>query len=74
MGLGGPPVELVHSFGAIVFNSHGEVLVLWERSWWGFPKGRPQAQEAPCETAARDTLEETGAPVSAIRRQAKGEY
>ena len=56
-----------YSFGAVVFRKTDRVeylLVKHARSGhWGFPKGHPDNQETPHETAIREILEETNTAV-----------
>ena len=47
------------SYGAVVFHE-GRVLMVRTRKGWSFPKGHPEGQELPAETARREVLEETG--------------
>ena len=53
------------SYGGVVFDDEGRVLLREPRGHfdgyvWTFPKGRPDGDETPEETALRETLEETG--------------
>jgi len=61
-------IERRHSYGVIPFykNERGEyevLLILQSRlgpKVWGFPKGTPEGEETPIETARREVCEEIG--------------
>ncbi len=65
------PVEQAFSAGGVVIRdgTHGPELVLGrrrrdrQRSVWSLPKGTPEANETPAETALREVTEETGLAV-----------
>jgi len=50
------------SFGIIpILKSTGEYLIIQSKEGkWGFPKGHPEGNEAPLQTALRELAEETG--------------
>lgn len=59
--------EVRHSYGVIpLTKKEGTVRVLLikqkhpEIEYWTFPKGTPEGEETPLETAIRETKEETG--------------
>ena len=65
--IGEPPVATV---GALIFNRHGEVLVLRTHKWsnkWGIPGGKIKANETAEAALVRETREETGLEISKIR-------
>lgn len=50
----------VRAAGGIVRNDRGQVLMIFRRDVWDFPKGKAEAGETIEETAVREVLEETG--------------
>ncbi len=65
-------MEPDRSFGAVVFRSQNDMeahkrlyLLVHQASGnhWDHPKGHPEQDETPVETAAREILEETGVSV-----------
>ena len=58
------------SFGVVpVFREAGGLkflLVQHHAGHWGFPKGHPEEDETPVETARRECLEETGVELSEL--------
>jgi ADP-ribose pyrophosphatase len=49
------------SYGIIPFRDQGDILIVQDRhNNWGFPKGHPDGEESPKETAIRELEEETG--------------
>jgi 8-oxo-dGTP pyrophosphatase MutT (NUDIX family) len=71
---GGLPVERAFSAGGVVLRhtDHGAELVLGRRqrdrdhSIWSLPKGTPDGDETPEETAVREVNEETGLEVRIV--------
>jgi bis(5'-nucleosidyl)-tetraphosphatase len=59
-----------HSYGVIPLRlSHGEwwvYLVQHQAGHWNFPKGHPEPNETPQETAQRELYEETGFTIVAF--------
>lgn len=57
-----------YSFGAVVYRKTDRIEYLLIKhvagGHWGFPKGHPDDQETPHETAVREILEETNAKVA----------
>ncbi len=57
----------VEAFGIIPFKKESGLKVLLvlhhEGDYWGFPKGRPEPDESPMESARRELKEETGLDV-----------
>ena len=52
------------SFGVIPFREKGDILIVQDsHNNWGFPKGHPNPNESPKETAARELFEEAGLEV-----------
>ena len=54
---------LIDSYGAVVFRetaSGPEILMIYHRKGWGFPKGHPLQGESETVCAAREVREETG--------------
>lgn len=50
-----------HSFGGIVVNARGQVLIVQQRGQtWSFPKGKIEAGEDPLACARREIYEEAG--------------
>jgi len=61
----------IDSCGAVVFRETSagpEVLMIFHRLGWGFPKGHRQAGESEARCAEREVLEETGIRISADSR------
>ena len=60
----------VESFGVVPFrrdeSGQIEVLLILHRKGkhWGFPKGKPNPQETPLESASRELKEETGLDIA----------
>lgn len=66
------------AYGGVVFDEQGNILIREPRNHydgyvWTFPKGRPDPDETPEQTALRETLEETGAAAQ-ILAPIPGEY
>lgn len=59
-----------HSYGIIPLRKSNEaweiLIVQLHAGHWGFPKGHPEPQETPLETAKRELFEETGLIVSQL--------
>ncbi|MBN9377806.1 MAG: hypothetical protein BGO14_04275 [Chlamydiales bacterium 38-26] len=59
-----------HSYGIIPLKREGQswnvLLVQLHAGHWGFPKGHPEPQETPLETATRELFEETGLGISQL--------
>lgn len=57
-------IRYEHSYGIIPLKKDGHVwnvlLVQLHAGHWGFPKGHPDPEERPFETAERELFEETG--------------
>ena len=73
-----PHLRKVPAYGAVVFNSEGQVLLREVRNHfdgyvWTFPKGRLQHGETPEAAATREALEETGVEAR-IDEQMPGVY
>jgi 8-oxo-dGTP pyrophosphatase MutT (NUDIX family) len=52
-------------YGGVIFNARGEVLLRepsnhFDGYVWTFPKGAPEHNESPAQTALREVREETG--------------
>ncbi len=61
------------AYGGVVINSHGQVLLRepaghYKGDFWTFPKGKPEADESPEQTALREVLEETGYRVAIVAK------
>ena len=61
------------SYGGVAFDRVGRVLLRepsghFDDYVWTFPKGRPNSDETPEETALRETLEETGVGCKVVAR------
>lgn len=52
---------LVHAAGGIVSNESNEILMIFRRGLWDFPKGKVEKGEQFEEAALREVQEETGA-------------
>ena len=52
--------QYVRAAGGIVRNGEGQILMIFRRGLWDFPKGKAEAGETIEETAVREVLEETG--------------
>lgn len=50
----------IFAAGGIVFNDNDEVLMIYRRGFWDFPKGKIEEGESPEEAALREVSEETG--------------
>lgn len=49
------------SYGVAIYNQNGDFLLLQNHGgYWGFPKGQPENDETPKQTAVRECCEETG--------------
>ncbi len=55
-------MKRLHSYGIICLNKEKThvVIVKNKTGYWGLPKGTPEAEETPLETAQREFVEETG--------------
>lgn len=64
------PTKHEHSYGIIPLTKKGDtwnvLIVQLHAGHWGFPKGHPEPQEGPLETAQRELFEETGLTVSKL--------
>ena len=56
--------QYVRAAGGFVSNEHGQMLMIFRRGVWDFPKGKAENGETPEETAVREVLEETGIKAS----------
>lgn len=50
----------VRAAGGIVRNAEGQILMIFRRGVWDFPKGKVESGEDNEEAAVREVLEETG--------------
>lgn len=50
----------VRAAGGIVRNAEGQILMIFRRGVWDFPKGKVERGEGNEEAAVREVLEETG--------------
>ena len=50
----------IRAAGGIVRNSEGQILMIFRRGLWDFPKGKVENGEKTEEAAVREVLEETG--------------
>lgn len=50
----------VRAAGGIVHNAEGQILMIYRRGMWDFPKGKVETGEADEKAAVREVLEETG--------------
>ncbi len=50
----------IEAAGGLVFNEDGNVLMIYRRGNWDFPKGKIDPGESPEEAALREVREETG--------------
>lgn len=65
------PSHLKPSYGGVVFDGTGRMLLRtpkggFDSEGWTFPKGRPNAGEAPEQAACREVFEETGVHAAVI--------
>lgn len=51
-------LNFVEAAGAIIFNEQRELLTIYRRKKWDFPKGKIDSGEIPILTAIRETYEE----------------
>lgn len=61
------------AFGGVVIDAEGRVLLReplnhFDGYVWTFPKGRPDGEETPEQTALRETQEETGVVAEIVDR------
>ena len=59
------PASVKSRYGGVLFNAHEEVLLReptnhFDGYVWTFPKGAPEIDESPVQTAMREVIEETG--------------
>ncbi|NDC31971.1 MAG: NUDIX domain-containing protein [Bacteroidetes bacterium] len=71
--------SLIYSYGIIPIykNSDGKSEYLVVRNhggFWGFPKGKPENNEKPVQSAVREAYEETGITVSDSELKSSIEY
>ena len=71
--------SLIYSYGIIPIykNSDGKSEYLVVRNhggFWGFPKGKPENNETPVQSAVREAYEETGIRVSESELKSSIEY
>ncbi|MCP5469384.1 MAG: NUDIX domain-containing protein [Chlamydiales bacterium] len=59
-------MDKVYAFGIIPVREGKMLLVLHQKGHWAFPKGHPEKNETPIETAKRELKEETGLEVSGL--------
>jgi len=52
--------QIIVAAGGCVFNSKGELLVIYRRKSWDLPKGKIDEGETPQIAAVREVQEETG--------------
>ena len=52
--------EFIRAAGGIVRNEKGEILMIFRRGKWDFPKGKVEAGEDNATAALREVREETG--------------
>ena len=52
--------QLIEAAGGLVFNEDGDVLMIYRRGNWDFPKGKIDPGETPGQAALREIREETG--------------
>ena len=52
--------QYIRAAGGIVHNSEGQILMIFRRGLWDFPKGNVEKDETTEEAAVREVLEETG--------------
>ena len=50
----------VRAAGGIVRTAEGQILMIFRRGVWDFPKGKVESGEGDMEAAVREVLEETG--------------
>lgn len=69
------------SAGGIVFDNHGQVLVIKNaamrdptKSYWGFPKGHIEVDESSGVAAVREVEEETGIKTKIISKLGDSRY
>ncbi len=51
---------VIEAGGGIVHNEEDEILMIYRRDVWDFPKGKIEKGETPKEAAHREVMEETG--------------
>jgi 8-oxo-dGTP pyrophosphatase MutT (NUDIX family) len=55
-----PSYYPVTAAGGLVYNAHGEVLLIRRHQMWDLPKGKADPDESPYACAFREVKEETG--------------
>ena len=61
--------QYVRAAGGFVHNAEGQILMIFRRDVWDFPKGKAEDGETIEETAVREVLEETGIEATIVRKQ-----
>ncbi|MCB0547246.1 MAG: NUDIX domain-containing protein [Phaeodactylibacter sp.] len=52
--------KIIEAAGGVVYNTEGEVLLIFKRDHWDLPKGKIDHGERREDAAVREVLEETG--------------
>ena len=60
------PYTIIEAGGGIVENEFGEILMIFRRDKWDFPKGKAEPDETHEQTALREVEDETGVQQLAI--------
>lgn len=66
--------QYVEAAGGLVLNENGEVLMIYRRDCWDFPKGKVEVGETIREAAIREVEEETGLSSLQILRELSPTY
>jgi 8-oxo-dGTP pyrophosphatase MutT (NUDIX family) len=57
-------LDIVVAGGGLVWNEHGELLMIYRRGMWDLPKGKIELKESIIHGAVREVEEETGVRVA----------
>lgn len=63
------PYISLYAAGGIVQNEMQEILMIYRRGFWDFPKGKIEENEYPKEAAMREVMEETGLKYLTIKNE-----
>lgn len=66
--------SIINAAGGIVINNESEVLMIFRRNKWDFPKGKIEEGESPELAAMREVAEETGIRDLCISKQLPSTY
>lgn len=64
----------IHAAGGVVFNSHGDLLMIHRLGRWDLPKGKCEKGESVRDSAVREVQEECGIQQLSICRELHSTY